>query len=105
MAKSFKAVIKKNGNFITNINKDVLVAGVHGSKMKKEDLLADVDDVLDSGLITPMQVASFYKNQQIYKMLQAKAQEMPEELPIKKRHLWFYGAKTGKTYKIREIQD
>ncbi len=46
MAKSFKAVIKKNGNFITNINKDVLVAGVHGSKMKKEDLLADVDDVL-----------------------------------------------------------
>jgi predicted RNA-binding protein associated with RNAse of E/G family len=44
--------------------------------MKKEDLLADVDDVLDSGLITPMQVASFYKNQQIYKMLQAKAQEM-----------------------------
>ena len=53
--------------------------------------------------ITPMQVASFYKNQQIYKMLQAKAQEMPEELPIKKRHLWFYGAKTGKTYKIREM--
>lgn len=40
--------------------------------MKKEDLLRDVDDVLDNGLITPMQVASFYKNAQIYKMLQQK---------------------------------
>lgn len=105
-AKSWKAVAKyceKDGNFISNISEDV-IKGKHVSKMKKEDLLKDVDTVLDEGLITPMQVASFYKNQQIYKMLQQKRQKMPEKLPPKRRHLWFYGASnTGKTYKIREM--
>lgn len=105
-AKSWKSVIKyvkKDGNYISNISDDVL-NGKHVSKMKKEDLLRDVDDVLDAGLITPMQVASFYKNQQVYKMLQQKRQKMPEKLPPKKRHLWFYGgSNTGKTYKLREM--
>jgi hypothetical protein len=106
VAKSWRAVVayvKKDGNYITNINKDVL-NGKHVTKMKKEDLLKDVDQVLDEGLITPMQVANFYKNQQVYKMLQQKRQKMPEKLPPKKRHLWFYGgSNTGKTYKLREM--
>ena len=105
IAKSWRAVInyvKKDGNYISNINLDN--AQKKQSKMKKEDLLKDVDQVLDEGLITPMQVASFYKNQQVYKMLQQKRQKMPEKLPDKKRHLWFYGASnTGKTYKLREM--
>lgn len=105
-AKSWHAVIayvKKDGNFITNINQEVF-SGKHCSKIKKEDLLKDIDEVLDAGLITPMQVANFYKNSMTYKMLQQKRQKMPEKLPEKKRHLWFYGASnTGKTYKIREM--
>lgn len=107
VAKSWRAVInyvKKDGNFISNINSERLLTNKHVSKMKKEDLLKDVDTVLDEGIINPMQVASFYKNQQIYKMLQAKSVQMPEKLPPKKRHLWFYGASnTGKTYKLREM--
>lgn len=105
-AKSWQAVkeyVKKDGNYISNINQEVFT-GKHCSKIKKEDLLRDIDDVLDNGLITPMQVANFYKNAMTYKMLQQKRQKMPDKLPEKKRHLWFYGASnTGKTYKIREM--
>lgn len=105
VAKSWRAVVKyvkKDGNYISNI--DVNAAAQKKGKMKKEDLLKDVDTVLDAGIITPMQVASFYKNQQIYKMLQAKNVQMPDKLPPKKRHLWFYGASnTGKTFKLREM--
>lgn len=105
VAKSWRAVIeyvKKDGNFISNI--DVKSAMNMKSKMKKEDLLKDVDEVLDNGLITPMQVASFYKNSMVYKMLQQKRTKMPEKLPDKKRHLWYYGASnTGKTFKLREM--
>lgn len=104
-AKSWKAVeayCKKDGNYISNINLEN--AKKKQSKMKKEDLLKDIDQVLDEGLITPMQVASFYKNSQIYKMLQQKRERMPEKLPPKQRHLWFYGgSNTGKTYKLREM--
>lgn len=105
IAKSWRAVVeyvKKDGNFISNI--DVYAASKKQSKMKKEDLLRDVDDVLDSGLINPMQVNAFYKNSMTYKMLQQKRTKMPDKLPEKKRHLWFYGASnTGKTYKLREM--
>lgn len=105
VAKSWRAVVeyvKKDGNYISNI--DLNAAAKKQSKMKKEDLLRDVDDVLDAGLITPMQVNSFYKNSMTYKMLQQKRTKMPDKLPDKKRHLWFYGASnTGKTYKLREM--
>lgn len=104
-AKSWRAVIKyvqKDGNYISNI--DLHAVTQKQSKMKKEDLLRDIDDVLDAGVITPMQVASFYKNSMVYKMLQQKRTKMPEKLPEKKRHLWFYGASnTGKTFKLREM--
>lgn len=105
VAKSWRAVIKyvkKDGNYISNI--DVKAAAMMKSKMKKEDLLKDVDEVLDKGIITPMQVASFYKNSMVYKMLQQKRSKMPDKLPDKKRHLWFYGgSNTGKTYKLRQM--
>lgn len=105
VAKSWRAVIKyvkKDGNYISNIDFDS--ASKKQSKMKKEDLLRDIDDVLDAGIISPMQVASFYKNSMVYKMLQQKRTKMPDKLPDKKRHLWFYGASnTGKTFKLREM--
>lgn len=104
-AKSWHAVIayvKKDGDYISNIS--VENAMKKQSKMKKEDLLREVDDVLDEGLITPLQVSSFYKNAQVYKMLQSKRVMPPEKMPAKKRHIWFYGASnTGKTYKLREM--
>lgn len=70
--------------------------------MTKEDLLKDVEEVLDEGIITPMQVASFYRNQCVYKMLLNKKKKIPEEMPEKKRHLWVFGpSNTGKTTHLR----
>lgn len=103
--KSWRAVIqyvKKDGDYISNF--DVKKALSKKGKWKKEDLLKDIDTVLDEGLITPMQVANFYKNQQIYKMLGNKRDKMPDKLPPKRRHLWFYGpSNTGKTFKLRQM--
>jgi hypothetical protein len=103
-AKSWKAVcgyVIKYKDYISSF--DVKSALAKKGKMKKEDLLKDVDQVLDEGLITPMQVASFYRNSMVYKMLQNKRKKMPEVMPEKKRHLWIYGpSNTGKTTKLRE---
>lgn len=100
-AKSFKAVVKyctKEGNYIASI--DIESALKKKGKLCKEDLLRDVDELLDEGKITPMQVASWYKNSCVYKMLQKK--RMPDELPEKKRHLWIWGpSNTGKTTCLR----
>lgn len=102
VAKSWQAVIgyvKKDANYISNI--DIKSALNHKSKLTKEDLLKDVDTVLDEGIISPMQVASWYKNSCIYKMLQKK--RLPEVMPEKKRHLWIYGpSNTGKTTLLRK---
>lgn len=101
IAKSWKAVIgyvNKDKNVLTNI--DIKKALAKKGKMTKEDLLADVDDLLDSGKITPLQVANWYRNSCVYKMLQKK--RMPDVLPEKKRHLWIYGpSNTGKTTCLR----
>ena len=100
-AKSFRSVIRyvtKDGNYISNI--DIKSALEHKTKLKKEDLLRDVDELLDEGKIGPLQVASWYKNSCVYKMLQKK--RLPEEMPEKKRHLWIYGpSNTGKTTCLR----
>lgn len=101
IAKSWKAVIgyvKKDKNYLTNM--DLKSAMMKKGKLTKEDLLRDVDELLDEGKISPLQVANWYKNSCVYKMLQKK--RMPEELPEKKRHLWIYGpSNTGKTTCLR----
>jgi len=92
---------KKDGNYISNI--DIESAKKKKGKMKKEDLLRDVDEVLDEGLINPMQVNAFYKNQCTYKMLLNTKRAIPDNLPPKKRHLWMYGcSNTGKTERLRK---
>lgn len=100
-AKSFRAVVGyviKGKNYISNFDLEKYLA--KKGKLTKEDLLGDVDDLLDSGKITPLQVASWYKNSCVYKMLQKK--RLPDELPEKKRHLWIYGpSNTGKTTLLR----
>ena len=60
-----KKYVMKDGDYIANI--DIKSALAKKGKMMKEDLLKPVDYVLDNELITPMQVASFYKNQCAYK--------------------------------------
>lgn len=104
VAKSWKAVCQyviKYKDYISNF--DVKKALAKKGKMTKEDLLKDVDSVLDEGKITPMQVASFYRNQMVYKMLLNKKKKMPDVLPEKRRHLWIYGpSNTGKTTHLRE---
>lgn len=105
VAKSWGAVktyVKKDHDYIASFN--VKSAMAKKGKMKKEDLLREVDDVLDEGIITPMQVASFYKNQCVYKMLINNKRKMPDELPPKKRHQWNYGeSNSGKTTRLREF--
>lgn len=91
---------KKEGDYISNL--DLAKAKAKKGKMKKEDLLKDVDEVLDEGLITPMQVANFYRNSCVYKMLQNKRKRMPDQMPPKRRHLWVCGeSNTGKTSMLR----
>ena len=100
-AKSLRAVVRyviKDKNYISNI--DVKKYLAKKGKLTKEDLLADVDELLDQGKISPMQVASWYRNSCVYKMLQKK--RMPDEMPEKKRHLWIWGpSNTGKTTCLR----
>jgi hypothetical protein len=102
-AKSWKAVIcyvTKYKDYISNF--DVKKAMSKKGKMKKEDLLRDVDEVLDEGLINPLQVANFYRNQCVYKMLLNRKKKMPVEILEKKRHLWIWGSSnTGKTTLLR----
>ena len=102
-AKSYRCVIRyvtKDGNYISNL--DVKSAIAKKGKMKKEDLLRDVDELLDEGIITPMQVASWYKNSCVYKMLINGKKVMPEVMPEKRRHLWIWGSSnTGKTTLLR----
>ena len=103
VAKCWRAVeryCKKDGDYISNL--DLASAKAKKGKMKKEDLLRDVDEVLDEGIISPMQVASFYKNQCVYKMLLNQKRKMPLLMPPKKRHLWVCGgSNTGKTTMLR----
>ena len=103
VAKSWKAVVcyvTKYKDYISNF--DVKKALSKKGKMKKEDLLRDVEEVLDEGLINPLQVASFYRNQCVYKMLLNKKKKMPVEILEKKRHLWIWGSSnTGKTTLLR----
>lgn len=100
-AKSFRAVVRyvlKGKNYISNF--DVKKYLDRKGKLTKEDLLREVDDVLDDKKITPLQVANWYRNSCVYKMLQRK--RLPDELPEKKRHLWIYGpSNTGKTTMLR----
>lgn len=101
IAKSFKAVVRyviKGKNYITNMDIDSYLK--KKGKLTKEDLLVDVDTVLDAKKINPLQVANWYRNSCVYKMLQRKP--MPDEFPEKRRHLWIYGpSNTGKTTMLR----
>lgn len=100
-AKSFRAVCRyviKDGKYISNI--DVKSYLDKKGKLTKEDLLRDVDELLDEGKLKPLQVANWYRNSCVYKMLQKK--RLPTEMPEKKRHLWIYGpSNTGKTTMLR----
>lgn len=103
-AKSFRCVVRyvtKEGNYISNI--DVKSALEKKGKLTKEDLLKDVDYVLDNKKINPLQVANWYKNSCVYKMLINGKKEMPDVLPEKRRHLWIWGSSnTGKTTRLRQ---
>jgi hypothetical protein len=93
--------VTKYKDYIANF--DVKKALSKKGKMKKEDLLKDVEEVLDEGIITPMQVANFYRNQCVYKMLLNKKKKIPDVMPEKKRHLWIFGpSNTGKTTCLRQ---
>lgn len=99
VAKSWIAVkeyVMKDGDYISSI--DIDSAMKKKGKMKKEDLLRPIDEVLDEEIISPMQVAAFYKNQCAYKMLSFNRKSIPEVMPPKQRHRWIYGpSNTGKT--------
>lgn len=105
IAKNYKQIYKyitKEDDFISNF--DVRAAlQKKNSSLEKEDLLADVDDLLDAGKIKPMSVYNWYKNSCVYKML-TKKKRKPIKFFKKQRHLWFYGASnTGKTTLLKTM--
>ncbi|QCO93527.1 replication-associated protein [Gopherus associated circular DNA virus 8] len=58
---------------------------------------------MDSGLLNPLQLCSFIKNSNAYKMLLQNKRKPPAEMPEKKRHHWIYGgSNTGKTTYLRK---
>lgn len=92
--------VKKGGKYICNFDLDKYLK--KKGKMVKEDLLRDADDVMDEGKINPMQLASFYKNAMVYKMLLNQKRPMPDQMPEKRRHIWICGeSNTGKTTRLR----
>ena len=92
--------VQKGGKYISNFDIDKYLK--KKGKMVKDDLLRDADDLMDEGILNPMQLASFYKNQMVYKMLLNQKRPMPDELPEKRRHIWICGpSNTGKTTRLR----
>ena len=108
VSKSWRAVIeyvKKDGEYITNINLDA-VQKKQSKKIGVEELERDPLELLEEGTITGFQLASFVKNQNMYKLLKNKRKANSEiDLTVeKKRHYWYYGeSNTGKTYRIKEM--
>ena len=92
--------VEKGLNYIANF--DIEKYKKKKGKMVKDDLLRDADELMDEGILNPMQLSSFYKNQMVYKMILNQKRPMPEELPPKRRHIWICGpSNTGKTTRLR----
>lgn len=107
VAKSFRAVIdyvKKGGKFISNVNINAALQK-KSKTISVEDFKKDPLELLEDGTLKPMQLASFVKNQQIYRMLQQKRERPPSDWFTleKQRHFWIAGAtNSGKTYWLRK---
>lgn len=92
--------VQKGGNYISNFDIEKYLK--KKGKMVKDDLLRDADELMDEGILNPMQLSAFYKNQMVYKMLLNQKRPMPDQLPEKRRHLWICGpSNTGKTTRLR----
>lgn len=108
VAKSWRAVqeyVAKGKKYITNLNLEA-AQKKQSKKIGIEELEKDPLELLEKGVISGLQLASFVKNQNIYKMLKNKRKANREiQLDIeKKRHIWYYGeSNTGKTYRIKQM--
>lgn len=105
IAKSWHAVqryVKKDGDFITNINYEAAIQK-KSKKIGIKELETDALNLLEDGTISGFQLKSFRINQLEYRLLKQK-REMKEKIEImlnqnKKRHEWIYGpSNSGKTY-------
>lgn len=107
IAKSWRAVqeyCQKGGKFISNIDIDAAKNG-HAKGILKEHFDMDALDLLDQGILKPMQLNNFLKNQSTYRQLTAQKTrtQFLTTLP-KKRHYWLYGeTDSGKTVKLRSL--
>lgn len=108
IAKSWHAVqryVAKDKKYITNLNLKAAMQK-QSKKIGIKELETDPLELLEKGVITGLQLASFVKNQNLYKMLKNKRKANREiQLDIeKKRHIWYYGeSNTGKTYRIKQM--
>ena len=108
IAKSWRAVqeyVAKGKKYITNLNLDAAMKK-QSKKIGIAELETDALELLEKGVITGLQLASFVKNQNMYKLLKNKRKANKEiQLDIeKKRHIWYYGeSNTGKTYRIKQM--
>lgn len=110
VAKSWKAVrayCEKEGCYIANF----AIEEAKNKKSKgisKEHFEMDPLDLIETGILKPMALCNFVKNQQMYQLLKRKRQgpdagDFPKD---KKRHMWVYGeSNTGKSTKLNECLD
>lgn len=94
----------KGGDYITNIN--VKSYNEKKGKMSLEDFDRDPLELVEDGLLEPLQLATFVKNKYVYQMIKANKQNAnaPMDL-VKKRHLWVYGkTNTGKTTMLEKFK-
>lgn len=107
VAKSWNAVkeyVKKDGNYISNINPEA-AEKKQSKKLGVKELEMDPLDLLEQGVISAFQLTNFVKNQNMYRLLKNKRKAESEiDLELeKKRHEWIYGeSNTGKTYRIKK---
>lgn len=108
VAKSWKAVrayCEKESDYISNMALES-AKQKHSKGIMKEHLLMDPLDLIEQGILKPMSLANFVKNQQMFELLKKK-RERPDLSLIptdKKRHVWIYGgSNTGKTTKLKAM--
>lgn len=94
----------KGGNYVSNI--DVKSYNDKKGKLTLEDFEKDPLELVEEGLLEPLQLATFVKNKYVYQMMKAnKANSNAQMDLVKKRHIWVYGkTNTGKTTMLEKFK-
>lgn len=104
-ARSWRACqeyVKKDGNYIT-FNIDIESAEQKRAKRNREIIDRPLDELIESGIVSMMQVPNIKKAKLIYEECKHNKFEVD---PTQKRGLWIYGPPgVGKSFKARQYPD